>query len=153
MENDPFAVWLRGRVDAKGLSVRNMAMRIGIKDPSLLALMKGRSKPRPATILRIAKEFDVDADELMEMVGYRTPHRKYTLLPGWSDEMREIALMPAGDQDALLELVRVARRMKDTGRIKGRLLPKTRGLVLKAVNDAGRITLEPRQVRSICSFI
>lgn len=113
MESDAFAVWLRERVQERGLSVRNVAMRVGISDPSLLALMKGRSKPKPETIQKLARFFAVDADVLMEMAGYRSPHRMHTLLPGWADEIRAIEAMAPADQDALLELLKAGRRLRD----------------------------------------
>ena len=74
--------WLKQRCEAKGLSLRQAAAKIGVSHGTIAKIMDGAS-PAPETIKRIAQAFGQDGNEklaledsLLILAGYRTERPK-----------------------------------------------------------------------------
>ncbi|MEK9135961.1 MAG: helix-turn-helix transcriptional regulator [Bacteroidota bacterium] len=85
-----FATWLQRKIEGKGLSLRGAAAYIGISPPALSALLKGRSRPRPATLRKIANHFRTDLDYLYEMLGYKPHEHHYDIIPELDAEVHRL---------------------------------------------------------------
>lgn len=107
-----FEDWLRQRIAGEGRSVRDVAREIGISHPALLALVAGKSRPMPNTVIKLAEYFRVDLDLLYDMLGWKRSKRRYSLLPEWQQELQIIEAMNATDQRLLLRVLRAAWKVR-----------------------------------------
>ena len=62
-------IWLQRRIEKTGLSCLATAADIGISLSSLLFLMKGRSRPKPDPVQKIATYFHADLFYVCELAG------------------------------------------------------------------------------------
>ena len=70
--------WIRGKCEEEGLSLRQVATKVGVSHQTIAGLMNSK-KALPQTIKKLAKAFGGDnhqrialEDKLLSMAGYRT---------------------------------------------------------------------------------
>ena len=66
-----FTAYLQRLLAREGLSGRQAAMRAGLHGSTLGTYLHGRRRPSQDTCIRLAESFQVDANELLLMAGYK----------------------------------------------------------------------------------
>ena len=78
-DNNSLGGWIQGKCNEEGLSLRQMATKVGVSHQTIAGLMTGK-KALPQTIKKLAKAFGNDhhhqtialEDKLLVLAGYRT---------------------------------------------------------------------------------
>jgi len=52
----------------KGVSIADLAKKVGVSKESIYAIEKGRFNPSPATAKKIAEELDIPYDDIFSLV-------------------------------------------------------------------------------------
>lgn len=65
-----FAVWLRGQIDAVGMSLGDVEQATGVAKSALSYVLRLETRPSVETVLRIAMFFGSSPKELLEKAGY-----------------------------------------------------------------------------------
>lgn len=114
-EYDEFGGFVRGhrearRAEDRSYSLRQVAERIGVEPSYLSKVERGHvAPPSEETVLRLARELDVDGDLLLALAGKVSSDLKETIRKRpqlFADLIRELRDLP---DDAVLRIVREVR--------------------------------------------
>jgi transcriptional regulator with XRE-family HTH domain len=110
---ETFGAWLRTNMDARDISIGNLAQRIGISDVALGKILNGKTKrPEYETVIAIAKDFGYDGRKVLVKAGYPDPGPSNPVHPEWKELLDDYDLMPKEDQEDLLAFAKQARAMQ-----------------------------------------
>ncbi len=59
-----FAETLRSLLAKKEMKQADLALKLGVKQPTISAILSGQHKPQPATLKKLADAFDVSVEEI-----------------------------------------------------------------------------------------
>lgn len=77
-----FGAYLRQQREARGLSIREVARRVGVQDTTILRFERGEFlAPAPDKLRRLALALDLPANDLFVMAEYVTPEELPTPRP------------------------------------------------------------------------
>jgi transcriptional regulator with XRE-family HTH domain len=94
---------LRELREARQLTQKELADRIGVSDQQIYRYETGKSDPTAEVLARIAKELEVSADFLLGLVD--TPHSHYSDEDLKPDERKLLAAYKRGDWPALMRVI------------------------------------------------
>jgi transcriptional regulator with XRE-family HTH domain len=138
---ETFGEWLRANMDARGISIGNLAGRIGLSDVALGKILNGKTRrPEYETVIAIAKDFGYDGRKVLVKAGYPDPGPSNSLHPEWREILDDWDLMPEEDRADLLAIAKQAHAMK---RRSLSVLSKSSRAVPEPPKDGPQSTVPP----------
>lgn len=101
----PFGVWLKRKLNERGLNQRRLAMMIGASTGMVGMWANDRRRPSPPYVLKIAQALGVPEEEVQVRVGYRQ-RRDTDMHPLRAEALEMLRQLPLEELPMVIDFMR-----------------------------------------------